>query len=104
MESTRVLCDDIQRTTQTAETSSVDAVAMGCSVDVRTALMNGGVDHVRRGIEQLHRASFENFTLFANAYEIGSLDEGEGDSERIDPESVWFDRIAKGDMSRNTFI
>jgi hypothetical protein len=104
MESARVLRDGVQFPAQSTETTSVDAVAMSCRIDIWTSLVDGRVDHVRGSIQQSDFAALKDFTLFVDSNKIGLVDEGEGDTEWIDPESVWLNGIAESDVASNALI
>ena len=79
-------------------------MAMGRTQDVWPSVVNGTVDHERGGIQQPHVATVDDLPVVVDLDEIALLDEGEGNTERVDPEGGRVDGIPQRDVSRDALI
>lgn len=61
VESASVLCESVNLAAERAPRPTVEGVAVGGADDVGSSLVNGGVDHVRCGVEQTHRPTINHF-------------------------------------------
>ena len=71
---------------------------------VRPSLVYSTMNHERSGVQQPHVPAIDDFSLVVHLDEITLFDEGEGDTEWIDPERGWIDGIAECDMPRNALV
>lgn len=77
---------------------------MRCTQDIWSRLVNRTVDHERRSIQQPHVTTVDDLPVVVHLYEIALLDEGEGNTERIDPEGGRVDGISQRDVPRDALI
>ena len=104
VESARILGDHIQRLPQRTERASIDTVTMRCSHDIRSGLMHRRMNHERRRIQQSALATINDLSLVVHLQEIGALDQGESDTERIHPEGRGIDRVTKCDVASHPLV
>lgn len=93
IEGAGILGDDVQRPAKGTEAPSIDAVAVSSSIDVRPSLMDRAVDHEGCRVEEPDGPTVDNLAFLIHLNEIGSLDEREGDSKRVDPEGFRVDWV-----------
>ena len=101
---TRVLGDDIQLPPQRAECSTINTVTMCGAYHVRPSFVDSAMDHESSGVQQPHVPTINDFPLVVHLDKITLLDEGERDTERIDPERGWIDGIAECNMPSNALV
>lgn len=89
VECTRVLGDGVQCPSQGAKGASIDAVAVCCSVNVRSSMVNGGMDHVSRRIEHPVWSAINDLTLVVHKDQVGCLHQREGLAKWVDPKCIW---------------
>lgn len=66
--------------------------------------MDRRVNHVRRCVKKPAWASIDDLSRVVDKDEIRFVDQGESDTEWIDPETIWLHRISEGNVSGNTFV
>jgi hypothetical protein len=94
VEGAGVLGDDVEFLAEGAEGPAVDAVAVGGAEDVRSRLVDRGVNHVGGGVEEAAGAAIDDLTGVVDLDEVAGFDEGEGYAEGIDPEGCGIDGIS----------
>ena len=104
MERARVLCNDIQLPTQRAEGPSINAMAMRRTEDIRSSFVNRTMNHEGGRIQQSHLTTVDDLPLMIHLNEIALFDEGEGNTERVDPESARVNWIAQRDVPSDALI
>ena len=100
----RVLCRHVELSPQGAEGAPVDRVAVRRTEHVRSGLVDGRVDHVRRGIQQSARAAVNHLAGVVDQDQVTLLDQREGHAERVDPEGVGVDGVAERDVAGHAFV
>lgn len=73
-------------------------MAMCSSHDIWSSLMDSRVDHECRRIQQSVLSASNHLALLVDMDEVRPLDEGEGKSKRVHPESIRLDRVANSDV------
>ena len=104
MERAGILCNDIQFPPQGTECPPIYAMAMRRTQDIWSRLVDGTMYHERSSIQQPHVATVDDLPMMVHLYEIALLDEGEGNTERIDPEGSRVDWIPQRDVSSDALI
>ena len=61
--------------------------------------MHGVMDHVRCGVQEADFAPINHLAFVIHKNEIGFADVTERDTERVDPEAVGLNWVAKSDCS-----
>ena len=93
VEGARVLRDGVDRSTERTERAAIYGMAVGGRVDVRTGVVDGGVDAVCGGVEEPCGAAADDLAGVGDVDEIGRLDEGECDAEGVHPERIRVDGV-----------
>jgi len=103
-EGTCVLSRDIQFDSKCTECLSGNGMGMNSCHDIWSCLMNCTVDLESSGIDCMHVSSLTDFAFFIHENEVRDFHMFEGFEERINPEVVWFDWIADGNMASTSFV
>lgn len=72
--------------------------------DIWPSRMDGRMDHKRRSVQHTIRPTSNDGTFMIDLDQIGRLDQGESETERIHPKGRGIDGIANGDVSRDAFV
>jgi hypothetical protein len=101
---TCILSSNIQLNSKRTECLSGNRMSMDSSHDIGSRLMNCTVDLESSGINSVHISSLTDVAFFVYKHEIRDFHEFERFEERIDPEMVWFDGIADGNMACTSLV
>ena len=98
----RVLCHHVERASKHGEGLPVDRMSVARGMDVRPGLVDFRVDGKRGRVDRL--LAFDDLPVFVHEDQVRNADLREMLREGIQPEMIREDRIADGDVARDTLV